>query len=334
MQLAHPSTDSPIRDPWDGVLNVVKPAGWTSHDVVAKLRHLLQIKKIGHAGTLDPAATGVLPILLGKATRISEFLTNWDKEYEAVLVLGQETNTQDATGIIVKESSVEQLDEKVVRQVVAEFQGTIQQIPPMFSAVKVGGKPLYKAAREGREVVRQARQVRIHHIEVHSIQGPHVHMKVVCSKGTYIRTLCADIGQKLGVGGHLLRLERTRVGPFTIDHANSLEDFNKGLDPRTTSAFLSIDQALQDLPFVSVRVEDREKVLNGVPLPLSVFSQPEHDHKFELEQGVVVRVKDGNGQLLGLGQIQKDVKAHQLSPRLAVTKVLTNQVRLSASMSM
>ena len=184
-----------------GVLNVSKPAGWTSHDVVDKVRRLLQVRKVGHAGTLDPEAVGVLPILLGKGTRLSAFLLHWDKEYEAVLHLGQETTTQDATGAIVRECPVQGFRPETIHEAVAQFCGEQQQVPPMYSAVKIGGQPLYKAARAGKTVERQARPVTIYHIEVRALALPYVTLRVRCSKGTYIRTLCADIGRVLGVGG-------------------------------------------------------------------------------------------------------------------------------------
>ncbi len=155
----------------DGVLNLNKPAGWTSHDVVARLRKVLGVRKIGHAGTLDPPATGVLPILVGKGTRVAELLIDWDKEYEAVLRLGQVTETQDGTGTVVIERSTQNLKEETIRSVVAQFQGRLRQIPPMYSAIKIGGTPLYKMARAGRTVERQARWITVHQIEIQSIQG-------------------------------------------------------------------------------------------------------------------------------------------------------------------
>ena len=156
----------------DGVLNVSKPAGWTSHDVVAKVRRLLDIRKVGHAGTLDPEAIGVLPVLLGKGTRLSAFLLNWDKEYEAVLRLGQETTTQDATGAIVRDRSVQGLRQETIETAVAQFRGEQQQVPPMYSAVKIGGQPLYKAARAGKTLDRQARPITIYHLSLIHISEP------------------------------------------------------------------------------------------------------------------------------------------------------------------
>ena len=187
----------------DGVLNVSKPFGWTSHDVVAKIRSLLRGVKVGHAGTLDPAATGVLPVLIGRGTRIAEYLLDWVKEYRVVLRLGETTDTQDATGTVLSRCSVEDLTDERIREAIARFLGTGKQVPPMYSAVKVAGVPLYKSARAGRTVARETREVQVYELDVLGIRGAEVDLRVVCSKGTYVRTLCADIGEALGVGGHL-----------------------------------------------------------------------------------------------------------------------------------
>ncbi len=296
-----------------GVLNVLKPAGWTSHDVVAKVRRLLRVRKVGHAGTLDPEATGVLPVLLGKGTRLSAFLVHWDKEYEAVLRLGQETTTQDATGAIVRERPVQGLRPETIREAVAQFYGEQQQVPPMYSAVKIGGQPLYKAARAGKTVERQARPVTIYHIEVRMLSLPYVTLRVRCSKGTYIRTLCADIGRVLGVGGHLSRLTRSRVGPFRLDRAWPLDDIGRVDDLfEHPEVFLSLDEALTDLPAVVVEPAMVEKVLNGAPVSDPVL-WPEDQRETSVE--TLIRVKDDMGRLLALGQwapSTSDVPKHQL----------------------
>jgi len=207
----------------EGILVVKKEVGWTSHDVVAKVRSLLGGIKVGHAGTLDPAATGVLPVLIGRATRVAEYLVDWDKEYCAILRLGETTDTQDATGTVVAQFDTSEVDNQALHDVVAQFRGPQQQLPPMYSAVKVGGQPLYKAARAGKTVERQERAIVIHELKILAVDGRDVTLSVVCSKGTYIRTLCDDIGQALGVGGHLLALERRRVGPLSIDQALTIE---------------------------------------------------------------------------------------------------------------
>ena len=186
----------------NGIINVYKERGYTSHDVVAKLRGILKQKKIGHTGTLDPEAEGVLPVCLGKATKLCDLLAGHDKLYEAVMLLGQSTDTQDTTGTVLTENHEKalKLDKEQVRQVILGFKGDYDQIPPMYSALKVDGKKLYELARAGKEVERQARQVQILEIRVDKVVLPRVWMTVTCSKGTYIRTLCHDIGGKLGCG--------------------------------------------------------------------------------------------------------------------------------------
>ena len=296
-----------------GVLNVSKPAGWTSHDVVAKIRRLLQVRKVGHAGTLDPEATGVLPVLLGQGTRLSAFLVHWDKEYEAVLRLGQETTTQDATGEIMRDCSIQGLRPETIHAAVAQFQGEQQQVPPMYSAVKMGGQPLYKAARAGKTLDRQARPITIYHIEVRAMALPYVTLWVHCSKGTYIRTLCADIGQVLGVGGHLSQLTRVRVGPLPLDRAWPLGEIGRGDDlVKNTEAFLDLDEALAHLPAVIVDPAMVGKVLNGSPVSgTAIWSEDGRESSTE----TLIRVKDDTGRLLALGQWASstlDVPRHQL----------------------
>ena len=184
-----------------GIINVYKEKGFTSHDVVAKLRGIVGQKKIGHTGTLDPDATGVLPVCLGKATKLCDLLTDKNKTYEAVLLLGKTTDTQDITGEVLEEKSTEALTEEKVREAIEGFIGDYEQIPPMYSALKVNGKKLYELAREGKVIERKARPVKILDIQILEIDLPKVRMEVSCSKGTYIRTLCHDIGEKLGCGG-------------------------------------------------------------------------------------------------------------------------------------
>jgi tRNA pseudouridine55 synthase len=287
----------------DGVLNVNKEKGGTSHDVVAKLRRVLRGVKIGHAGTLDPAATGVLPVLLGKATRIAEYLIDWDKEYRALLRLGEATDTQDATGVVLQSSPTDHLTEELIREVIVRFQGRLTQVPPMYSAVKVGGVPLYKVARAGRTVERASRQVTVHRIEVLGINGRDVSLSIECSKGTYVRTLCADIGEALGVGGHLLALERRRVGPLTVDRAMSVDEIGACvLLGRLGEALLSVDEALDRMPALVVDAATATRVVHGMPLPFQAIRQ-EPGRATPLKAGQVVRLKDQTGRLLGLGQI-------------------------------
>ncbi|HWG95816.1 MAG TPA: tRNA pseudouridine(55) synthase TruB, partial [Nitrospira sp.] len=240
----------------EGVLIVHKEAGWTSHDVVAKVRSLLRGSKIGHAGTLDPSATGVLPILVGRATRIAEYLIDWDKEYRAVLRVGETTDTQDATGRILSRVDACEVTEDALQSAITRFRGVQRQLPPMYSAVKVGGQPLYKAARAGKTVEREERSIAIHQLEILAVHGRDVILRIVCSKGTYIRTLCADIGGALGVGGHLLALERRRVGPLSIEQAMTIDQVLGHLTAGTLrERFISLDQLLFQLPAVVVNDE-------------------------------------------------------------------------------
>lgn len=286
-----------LGDALEGVLVVHKEAGWTSHDVVAKVRSLLRGSKVGHAGTLDPSATGVLPILVGRATRIAEYLIDWDKEYHAVMRLGETTDTQDATGQVLSRADPGAITEGMLQAVITRFRGVQQQLPPMYSAVKVGGQPLYKAARAGRTVDRAERSIAIHQLEIVAVHGRDVALRIVCSKGTYIRTLCTDIGQALGVGGHLYALERRRVGPLSIEQAVTIDQVASHLTMGTLSRqFISLDQLLGQLPAVVVNAEQAQRVLNGSPIfPVGVGQLP------PAHSTVSVRLKDEAGQLLAIG---------------------------------
>ena len=227
----------------NGIINVYKERGYTSHDVVAKLRGILKQKKIGHTGTLDPEAEGVLPVCLGKATRVCDMLTEKDKVYEAVLLLGQSTDTQDTTGTVLEKREVSCTEEQV-RTTIKDFEGTYAQIPPMYSALKVNGKKLCDLARAGIEVERKPRQVTIFSIEITEINLPRVKMIVHCSKGTYIRTLCHDIGAKLGCGGCMESLLRTKVAQFTLEQALRLNEIEQKVCQirQETSAELTAEQ--------------------------------------------------------------------------------------------
>ncbi len=281
----------------EGVLIVHKETGWTSHDVVAKIRSLLGCSKVGHAGTLDPQATGVLPILVGRATRIAEYLINWDKEYRAVLRLGETTDTQDATGQVLTRVDPCEVPEAALQAVIARFRGVQQQLPPMYSAVKVGGQPLYKAARAGKTIPRAERSIAIHQLEIVGFHGRDVVLRIVCSKGTYVRTLCADIGQALGVGGHLLTLERRRVGPLSIEQAMTIDQVGGHLAAGTLrKQFISLDQLLYQLPALVVNDEQAQHVLHGSPIfPAGAGQLPSSP------SAVSVRLKNEAGQLLAIG---------------------------------
>lgn len=208
----------------EGVLLVDKPTEHTSHDVVARLRGKLRMKRIGHAGTLDPMATGLLVILVGKATRISQYLMSVEKSYTGTIKLGMTTNTQDAEGEMLETRPVPLLDEAQVRAAMAGFLGDQYQLPPMFSAVKIGGQPLYKAARKGEEVEREPRFIRVRRFDLMRWASPEIDFEVDCTKGTYVRTLAHDVGEKLGCGGHLSALRRTASGDLRLERATTLEE--------------------------------------------------------------------------------------------------------------
>lgn len=260
---------------YHGIIIVHKEKGYTSHDVVAKLRGICGQKKIGHTGTLDPEATGVLPVCLGSGTKLCDMLTDRDKEYVAVLRLGVETDTQDMTGRVLAEHTVE-ADEEQVREAVLSFQGSYLQTPPMYSALKVNGKKLYELAREGKEVERQAREVRIEEIEILEQHLPTLRLRVACSKGTYIRTLCADIGQKLGCGGVMESLVRTRVGEFSLKEALTLGQLQELRDQgRLSEAVSPVESVFLSCPVLHVRRELERLLDNGNALTVEQTAEKE-----------------------------------------------------------
>lgn len=232
----------------DGVLNIDKSKGLTSNDVVKRVKRILCIKKAGHTGTLDPEATGVLPVLVGKATKISQYLINSDKEYSCKMELGVKTDTGDSAGMVISRYSGTFPSEIEICRTFKKFTGRILQIPPMYSAIKVNGRPLYSLARKGIEIERKAREVIIHNIEILSINGNSITFKVLCSKGTYIRTLVSDIGDILGVGGYLVSLRRTIAGKFRIEDSidiKELEDsYKRG---KIARGFYTIEEALENV---------------------------------------------------------------------------------------
>lgn len=249
----------------DGIINVYKERGFTSHDVVAKLRGILKQKKIGHTGTLDPEAEGVLPVCLGSATKVCELLTDHEKTYRAVLLLGKVTDTQDATGTVTQEHPV-LCGEEQVRACIASFVGTLWQMPPMYSALKVNGQKLYELARKGIEVERKARQITVRRIEVEKIELPRVTMSVTCSKGTYIRTLCHDIGGALGCGGCMESLVRTAVGPFSAEHSVRLSEIEKKRDEGCLDELvLGTDEVFRQYPALQLTEAGERLVRNGNP---------------------------------------------------------------------
>lgn len=247
----------------NGIIVVDKEAGYTSHDVVAKMRGIFGQKKIGHTGTLDPMATGVLPVCLGNATKLCDMLADRDKEYVAELLLGVATDTQDVTGQVLEKCAVD-LSEEEVRRAIASFAGEYPQVPPMYSALKVGGKKLYELARAGKEVERKARTVTIHELEILECALPAVRFRVVCSKGTYIRTLCADIGEKLGCGGVMQSLRRTRVGGFALKGAYTIGDLQRLKDEGGLSGIsIPVDEMFGEYPALHVRGDCERFLDNG-----------------------------------------------------------------------
>ena len=251
----------------NGIIILDKPQGWTSMDVCAKLRGILGERRIGHAGTLDPMATGILPVFVGRATRAVEFAAGADKEYVAGLRLGLVTNTQDTTGEVLEQRPVS-AGRAELEAALARFRGEISQIPPMYSAIKIGGKKLYELARKGREVERPPRQVTIHTLEVLEQAGPVDYLlRVVCSKGTYVRTLCHDLGACLGCGGTMYSLRRTRVGAYSAGH--SLEEIQAAADAGGLDALLlGVDTCFAQFPPLSVGETAWQRFIrNGAPCP-------------------------------------------------------------------
>lgn len=245
-----------------GILVIDKPAGWTSMDVCAKLRGVFHEKRVGHGGTLDPMATGVLPVFIGRATRAVEFAEKSDKEYIAGLQLGVITNTQDTSGEILEERPVQVTREELERAL-ESFRGDILQVPPMYSAIKINGKKLYELARKGREVERPARPVTIYSLELEEMDSPQdFTLRVRCSKGTYIRALCHDIGQALGCGGCMSSLRRTMAAGFTLRDARTLEEVQSVPDP--AALLMPVDELFADRERLAVTAAVEKKVRNGM----------------------------------------------------------------------
>ena len=264
---------------YNGIINIFKEKGFTSHDVVAKMRGILKQKKIGHSGTLDPDATGVLPVLLGNATVLSDMLTDKSKEYEAVMLLGVSTDTQDITGKILEKRDASNLNKDMVKEIILSFLGEYMQLPPMYSALKVGGKKLVDLAREGKEVKREPRAVYIFDIDIMDISLPEVKFKVKVSKGTYIRTLCHDIGEKLSVGGCMESLIRTRVDRFYINDAITLKQVEENRECIKKN-ILSVEEYFSFLPKINTSPEFDKYLHNGNKLKLD--KKPENSELYRL----------------------------------------------------
>lgn len=294
------------------VINLDKPRGISSQLAVTKVRRLLNTKKAGHAGTLDPIATGILLVCLGEATKITRFLAGADKEYVAVMKLGEKTTTLDSEGEVIERTDCPYLEEQQAIQVVESFKGTIKQTPPMFSAIKLGGSPLYKLARKGLTVERAERVVTIHNLEITGFDPPFLEIKVACSKGTYIRTLCSDIGDALGVGAHMRGLKRTRIGAFRIEDSITLEELGdqavKALNALNASdggrilspSITDIDTALGYMEEIIVTGKEFVGAWNGVPFSRQDLAQSGLEF---------VRLKDPGRNLFAIGRVTGDIIA-------------------------
>jgi tRNA pseudouridine55 synthase len=284
----------------DGVLNLNKPAGMTSHDVVQRARFLLKEKRIGHTGTLDPLATGVLVLCAGKATRIAQYLEAGEKEYRAIMRLGVTTDTLDADGRVLETRSYTPPDRQAIIAAFQDLIGTIMQQPPVYSAVKIGGVPSYRLAREGRAKPLEPRSVKISSIELLAYDDPFVSIAVTCSKGVYIRSLCAEIGNTLGMGAHLTGLERTRSGRFRMEQAITLQELaDLAAAGKAAQAVIPIDAALADFSSVSVSETETSRVLHGnqIPCPTS----------FACHDGDFIKLHSPSGTLLAIARIVSGV---------------------------
>lgn len=286
----------------DGIINIYKERGFTSHDVVAKLRGILKQKKIGHTGTLDPDAEGVLPVCLGNATKMCDLLTEKEKTYEAVLLLGLETDTQDISGTVLNEQEVSVTEVDVI-DCIQSFIGPYDQIPPMYSALKVNGKKLYELAREGKVIERTPRKVEIRSIDIIEVNLPRVRFSVQCSKGTYIRTLCHDIGVKLGCYGCMESLVRTKSGNFTIEEAIKLSEVEDKWKNATLMEHISqVPDLFPTYPKVFVKQEFDKLALNGNPLYENQLKQGNP----LVDRAKPVLVYNSNQTFIGIYQWKQD----------------------------
>ena len=275
----------------NGIVIIDKPAGWTSQDVTARLRRVFNTRRIGHGGTLDPMATGVLPVFVDRATRGVEFFEHAEKTYETVLQLGITTDTEDTTGTVLEERDVS-VTEADVLAVLPHFRGEIMQIPPMYSALKVNGKKLYELARAGKEVERQPRPITIHELELLEFGGNTARLRVRCSKGTYIRTLCKDIGQALGCGGCMAQLRRVQAGEYTISEAVPLETL---LESKTPEQYLrNVDSMFRNYPAVTLTEKQEQRCRNGNSFTLGIADS-------------TYRVYSQSGEFLALSKVASGV---------------------------
>lgn len=313
----------------DGLLIIDKPAGMTSHDVVARVRRILKERRVGHTGTLDPFATGVLVMLIGRATRLAQFLSNAVKEYEATIRFGYETDTGDLTGTRIERpvtqnesaASVQRWSERDIEGALSHFRGEIEQVPPMYSAKKIQGQKLYELARRGQEVERAAVSVTIHELQTMARERGalfedkedgtrEMAIRVVCSAGTYIRTLAETIGERLGMPAHLSSLRRTRAGDFRIEEATKLDDLKMQVEAGgdVASFLLPMDAALSGLPFLHLTADEAQKALHGMTLPVDGV------RKAGWQDNQPVRLLSPDNHLLAVGFY--DEASRSLRPRV------------------
>jgi tRNA pseudouridine55 synthase len=313
----------------DGLLVIDKPAGLTSHDVVSEIRRMLRVKRVGHTGTLDPFATGVLLVLVGRATRLAQFLSGVEKEYEAVIRLGYATDTGDVTGKPIGTSGDDsrpagkptgEWSKEQIEAALASLRGEIDQVPPMYSAKKQEGRKLYELARRGEEVERKPVRVCIYEFEPINRTGALLkdnldgsydfEVRVVCSSGTYVRTLAEDFGKQLGVGAHLAELRRTRVADFQIQHANTLGQVKENVDGEASGKILlPADAALSRLPFVDLGANDLRKVQNGLTVRVS---------QANWNNGERVRIRDEKGALIAVAEFE--TTSGSLHPKVVIAR--------------
>ena len=288
----------------NGVLVIDKPKGWTSHDVVARVRNVLKVKKAGHGGTLDPLATGVLPIYLNEATKLVPFNLEGNKEYVAILKLGQETDTLDADGEVVAETREFFFTRERVSEALKPFRGTIRQTPPAFSAIKKGGVPVYRKARAGEKPLLAEREAVIGALELRELSLPYATLDVTCGRGTYIRSLAADIGRTLGCGAHVFELRRLRSGLFTLEQAISMEEFAKRAERGTIKEKLfSLKDSVDLAAMIQIGPETAEKIRQGKPLRLE---EPDGSERGRLREGQRVGLCEGPGDLLAIAEAQRE----------------------------
>jgi len=284
----------------DLIIALNKPKDITSQDAVTKVKKILKIKKAGHTGTLDPMATGLLLVCINRATRLASYFSNLAKEYRAVMKLGETTDTQDAYGKIIAKNDKIEIGNTIIEECLKSFKGRIFQQPPMYSALKHEGQPLYKLARKGIEVDRELREVSIYEIDLLNINSPYVTFRVACSKGTYIRTLCDDIGKKLGVGAHLFELERTAIGPFRIATSLTIEELiSININKPDGKGVYTMDKALSWMPALKIDDEAIKAVKHGNPIRILTLSD---DYK----KAEGIRIKSPDDEFLAVGSFSPE----------------------------